>query len=180
MPIGCSKAVTSPQQQTNSLPSINLLNTSFLEHFANLKNPRIERSKEHLLKDIRWIAILAVLSGADGWVAIEAYGNAKYEWLKSFLELPNGIPSHDRFSRVFARIEPQQFQECFLSWVNAIFGELELNVIAIDGKTMKQSYDRNDQQKALHIVTAWSSFHQLVLEQKKLAKNSTKLTGISE
>jgi hypothetical protein len=77
-------------------------------------------------------------------VAIEAYGNAKYEWLKSFLELPNGIPSHDTFSRVFPRIEPQQFQEGFLSLVNAIVGELELNVIAIDGKTMKQSYDRKD------------------------------------
>jgi hypothetical protein len=111
-------------------------------------------------------------------VAIESYGNAKYEWLQSFLELPNGIPSHDTFSRVFARIEPQQFQECFLSWINAIVGELELNVIAIDGKTMKQSYDRNDQQKALHIVTAWSSFHQLVLGQKKVAKKSNELTAI--
>jgi hypothetical protein len=128
---GFSKAVTSPQKQTDSLPSMNLLNTSFLEHFANLKDPRRERSKEHLLKDIRSIAILAVLSGADGWVAIEAYGNAKYEWLKSFLELPNGIPSHDTFSRVFALIEPQQFQEGFLSWVNAIVGELELNAIAL-------------------------------------------------
>jgi hypothetical protein len=128
---GFSKAVTSPQKQTDSLPSMNLLNTSFLEHFANLKDPRRERSKEHLLKDIRSIAILAVLSGADGWVAIEAYGNAKYEWLKSFLELRNGIPSHDTFSRVFALIEPQQFQEGFLSWVNAIVGELELNAIAL-------------------------------------------------
>jgi hypothetical protein len=81
-------------------------------------------------------------------------GNAKYEWLKSFVELPNGIPSHDTFSRVFARIEPQQFQECFLSWVNSIVGKLKLEVIAIDGKTMKQSYDRNAQQKTLHIVTA--------------------------
>lgn len=177
---GFSKAVTSPQKQTDSLPLMNILNTSFLEHFANLKDPRIERSKEHLLKDIISIAILAVLSGADGWVAIEAYGRAKYEWLKSFLELPNGIPSHDTFSRVFARIEPQQFQECFLSWVNAIVGELELNVIAIDGKTMKQSYDRNDQQKALHIVTAWSSSHQLVLGQKKVAQKSNELTAIPE
>ena len=175
---GFSKAVTSQQKQTDLLPSMNLLNTSFLEHFTNLKDPRIERSKEHLLKDIVAIAILAILSGADGWVAIEAYGNAKYEWLKSFLELPNGIPSHDTFSRVFARIEPQQFQECFLSWVNAIVGELELNVITIDGKTMKQSYDRNDQQKALHIVTAWSSSHQLVLGQKKVDKKSNELTAI--
>jgi hypothetical protein len=80
-------------------------------------------------------------------VAIEAYGNTKYEWLKSFLELPNGIPSHDTLSRVFARIEPQQFQECFLSLVKAIVGEVQLNVIAIDGKTRKQSYDRNDSKK---------------------------------
>jgi len=177
---GFSKAVSSQQKQTDPLTEMNILNTSFFEHFANLEDPRIERSKEHLLKDIIAIAILAIISGADGWVAIEAYGNAKYEWLKSFLELPNGIPSHDTFSRVFARIEPQQFQECFLSWVNAIVGELELNVIAIDGKTMKQSYDRNDQQKALHIVTAWSSSHQLVLGQKKVNKKSNELTAIPE
>jgi predicted transposase YbfD/YdcC len=178
---GFSKAVSSQQKQTNLSPLINIVNTSFLEHFANVKNPRIERSKEHLLKDIIAIAILAIISGADGWVAIEAYGNAKYEWLKSFLELPNGIPPHDTFSRVFARVEPQQFQECFLSLVNAIVGELELNVIAaIDGKTMKQSYDRNDQQKALHIVTAWSSSHQLVLGQKKVDKKSNELTAIPE
>jgi hypothetical protein len=128
---GFSKAVSFQQKQTNLFTEINILNTSFFEHFANLEDPRIERSKEHLLKDIIAIAILAIISGADGWVAIEAYGNAKYEWLKSFLELPNGIPSHDTFSRVFARIEPQQFQEGFLSWVNAIVGELELNAIAL-------------------------------------------------
>jgi len=177
---GFSKAVTSQQKQTDLLPSLNILNTSFLEHFANLNYPRIERSKEHLLKDIRSIAILAIITGADGWVAIEAYGNAKYEWLKSFLELPNDLPSHDTFSRVFARIEPQQFQKYFLSWVNAIVGELELNVIAIDGKTMKQFYDRNDQQKALHIVTAWSSYHQLILWSKKVHKKSNELTAIPE
>ena len=144
---GFSKAVNSQQKPTDSLPSMKLLNACFLEHFANLNDPRIERSKEHLLKDIIAIAILAIISGADGWVAIEAYGHAKYEWLKTFLELANGIPSHDTFSRVFSRIEPEQFQECFLSWVNSIVKELELNVIAIDGKTMKQYYDRNDQKK---------------------------------
>jgi predicted transposase YbfD/YdcC len=174
---GFSKTVTSQQKQIDSL---NILNASFLEHFATLNDPRIERSKQHLLKDIRSIAILAIISGADGWVAIEAYGNAKYEWLKSFLELPNGIPSHDTFSRVFALIEPQQFQEGFLSWVNSIVKELKLEVIAIDGKTMKQSYDRNDQQKALHIVSAWSSSHQLVLGQKKVHKKSNELTAIPE
>jgi hypothetical protein len=116
------------------------------------------------------LAICCIISGADGWVAIEAYGNAKYEWLKSFLELPKGIPSHDTFSRVFARIEPQQFQEGFLSWVNAIVGELELNVIAIDGKTMKQSYDRNDQQKALHIVYCLVFISSIDFRTKKVPK----------
>ncbi|MEG4517904.1 transposase family protein [Microcoleus sp. AT9b-C3] len=95
---GFSKTVTCQQKQTDSLPSMNILNASFLEHFANLNDPRIERSKEHLLKDIIAILILAIIRGADGWVAIEAYGRAKYQWLKSFLELPNGIPSHDTFS----------------------------------------------------------------------------------
>src|SRR4028119_2082921 len=99
--------------------------------------------------------------------AIELYGKAKYEWLKGFLELPKGIPSHDTFSRVFARSEPKQFQECFLTWVNSITQKLELGVIAIDGKTMKQSYDRNQSQKPLHIVSAWSAPHQLVLGQKR-------------
>jgi predicted transposase YbfD/YdcC len=168
-----------PQQKIIGVSNpTDLLNVSFLNHFENLTDPRIERSKEHLLIDIVAIAILAVISGADGWVSIELYGKAKYEWLKGFLELPNGIPSHDTFSRVFARIEPKQFQECFLSWVNSITQKLELEVIAIDGKTMKQSYDRNQSQKPLHIVSAWSASHQLVLGQKKVNKKSNELTAI--
>lgn len=95
---GFSNSVNFPQKQIDSLSSLNILNASFFEHFANLKDPRIERSKEHLLKDIIAIAILAVISGADGWSGIETSGNVKYEWLKSFRELPNGIPSHDTFS----------------------------------------------------------------------------------
>ena len=154
------------------------MNVSFLNHFETLTDPRIERSKEHLLIDIVAIAILAVISGADGWGAIELYGKTKYEWLKGLLELPNGMPSHDTFSRVFARIEPKQFQECFLSWVNSITQKLELEVIAIDGKTMKQSYDRNQSQKPLHIVSAWSASHQLVLGQKKVNKKSNEVTAI--
>ena len=137
---GFTSTLTSQQKTISVSNPTDLLNVSFLNHFEALTDPRIERSKEHLLIDIVAIAILAVISGADGWGAIELYGKAKYEWLKSFLELPNGIPSHDTFSRVFARIEPKQFQECFLSWVNSIAKKLELEVIVIDGKTMKQSY----------------------------------------
>lgn len=175
---GFTSTLTSQQKTIGVSNPTDLLNVSFLNHFETLTDPRIERSKEHLLIDIVAIAILAVISGADGWGAIELYGKAKYEWLKGFLELPNGIPSHDTFSRVFARLEPKQFQECFLSWVNSITKKLELEVIAIDGKTMKQSYDRNHSQKPLHIVSAWSSSHQLVLGQKKVNKKSNEVTAI--
>ena len=175
---GFTSTLTSQQKTIGVSNPTDLLNVSFLNHFQTLTDPRIERSKEHLLIDIVAIAILAVISGADGWGAIELYGKAKYEWLKGFLELPNGIPSHDTFSRVFARIEPKQFQECFLSWVNSITQKLELEVIAIDGKTMKQSYDRNQSQKPLHIVSAWSASHQLVLGQKKVNKKSNEVTAI--
>ena len=175
---GFTSTLTAQQKTIGVSNPTDLLNVSFLNHFENLTDPRIERSKEHLLIDIVAIAILAVISGADGWVSIELYGKAKYEWLKGFLELPNGIPSHDTFSRVFARIEPKQFQECFLSWVNSITQKLELEVIAIDGKTMKQSYDRNQSQKPLHIVSAWSASHQLVLGQKKVNKKSNEVTAI--
>ena len=175
---GFTSTLTSQQKTIGVSNPTDLLNVSFLNHFENLTDPRIERSKEHLLIDIVAIAILAVISGADGWVSIELYGKAKYEWLKGFLELPNGIPSHDTFSRVFARIKPKQFQECFLSWVNSITQKLELEVIAIDGKTMKQSYDRNQSPKPLHIVSAWSASHQLVLGPKKVTNKSNEVTAI--
>ena len=93
---------------------------SIAEHFETVEDPRIERSKEHLLIDILTIAILAVICGANGWVGIETYGQAKYKWLKKFLALPNGIPSHDTFARVFTRLNPEQLQESFLSWVSTV------------------------------------------------------------
>ena len=149
-----------------------------LHRFATLTEPRINRTRAHLLIDIIAIAILAVISGAEGWVGIETYGKAKYEWLKEFLELPNGIPSHDTFSRVFSRINTSEFQQCFSSWVNSITEKLGVEVIAIDGKTLKKSYDRNQGQKALHIVSAWSSSHQLVLGQQKVKDKSNEITAI--
>ena len=93
---------------------------TLLEHFTHLSDPRIDRTKDHLLLDIVAIAILAVIAGADGWEAIETFGLSRQAWLAQFLCLPNGIPSHDTFRRVFARLEPQQFQHCFRNWVNAL------------------------------------------------------------
>ena len=89
---------------------------SIADHFAQMSDPRVERTRRHKLIDIITIAICAVICGADTWVEIEIYGQAKHGWLKQFLELPNGIPSHDTFARVFSRLDPEQFQNCFLNW----------------------------------------------------------------
>lgn len=154
------------------------LKNSFLNHFQNLKDPRIDRSKDHLLIDIIAISILAVISGADGWTAIETYGKAKEQWLKTFLELPNGIPSHDTISRVFQRLNPEEFATSFSSWIDLIVQKLGVEIISIDGKTLKQSYDRNNFQKALHIVSAWANNNKLVLGQKKVNSKSNEITAI--
>jgi predicted transposase YbfD/YdcC len=175
---GFQKSVKNQEKKNYSQQISHFLQESFIKNFDSLNDPRIERSKAHLLIDIVTISILAVISGAEGWVAIETYGQAKYEWLKEFLELPNGIPSHDTFSRVWARIDPSEFQECFQMWVNSITKKLGVEIIAIDGKTLRQSYDRNAQQKALHVVSAWSSSHQLVLGQKKVNAKSNEITAI--
>ena len=108
-----------------------------------MKYPRIERTKEHLLIDIIAISILAVISGSNGWQGIETYGKAKKEWLETFLDLPNGIPSHDTISRVFRRLNPEDFAESFSSFINSLAEKLGAEVIAIDEKNLRQSYDRN-------------------------------------
>jgi predicted transposase YbfD/YdcC len=154
------------------------LDASILTHFAKLQDPRVERTKDHLLIDIVAMAIFAVISGADGWVAIETYGHSKQEWLEQFLALPNGIPSHDTFARVFARLDPEVFKACFYSWVKSITQVLGAQIIPIDGKTAKQSYDRNGQHKAIHIVSAWASEHRLVLGQMKVNQKSNEITAI--
>jgi predicted transposase YbfD/YdcC len=156
------------------------LQESLQKNFSYLQDPRVERTQLHLLIDILAIALLAVISGAEGWVDIETYGKAKESWLKKFLSLKNGIPSHDTFSRVFAALSPQEFQKSFSSWIENITEELEIKVLAIDGKTLKQSYERNRQQKALVIVSAWSQEHRLVLGQEKVNSQSNEITAIPQ
>lgn len=150
------------------------------DHFAVIQDPRIDRTLRHKLIDIMTIAICAVICGADGWVGIETYGCAKYEWLKTFLELPNGIPSHDTFARVFAQINPQQFQECFLCWMKSIQKITEGEVVAIDGKTLRGSYDNNSDQSAIVMVSAWATTNKLVLGQVKVDEKSNEITAIPE
>src|SRR5919202_937052 len=112
--------------------------TSISRHFAALTDPRIERTKEHRLVEIVTIALGAVLCGADDWVAIETFGRAKEAWLRTFLALPGGIPSHETFGRVFARLDPDEFRACFLACVQGVSGaEVAEGVVALDGKTAR-------------------------------------------
>jgi DDE_Tnp_1-associated len=123
---------------------------SISHHFADLTDPRIDRSRLHELLDIVTIAICAVIAGADSWDDIEDFGKVKYDWLKTFLDLPNGIPSHDTFRRLFERLDPDEFQRGFLGWIEALHEATERQVIAIDGKTLRRSFDRAKGQSALH------------------------------
>lgn len=111
-------------------------------YFSDLKDPRIERSKERKLLDILVIAICAVICGANDWKAVAEYGRSKEEWFKTFLELPNGIPSHDTFWRVFRALDQEQFERCFVNWIQAVSGKLAHQVVAIDGKTLRRSQDK--------------------------------------
>ena len=148
------------------------------DHFADLEDPRVERTRRHQLIDIITISICAVICGADTWVDIESYGRSKYEWLKKILELPNGIPSHDTIARVFSRLKPEQFQKCFLSWIQSISCFNPGEVIAIDGKTLRHSYDLGGAKKAIHMVSAWATSQRLVLGQVKVDKKSNEITAI--
>lgn len=150
------------------------------DHFAQMTDPRVERGQRHKLIDIITIAICAVICGADTWVDIESYGQAKFEWLKQILELPNGIPSHDTFARVFAQLDPKQFQQSFLSWIKSISNTIKGEVVAIDGKTLRHSYDARAGQGAIHMVSAWATENRLVLGQVKVDDKSNEITAIPE
>lgn len=150
------------------------------EHFSSLKDPRAQHSIEHLLLDIVLITICAVICGADNWVEIEHYGIAKQEWLNTFLELPNGIPSHDTLERTFARLRPEQVQQCFLNWVQAVFNITDGQLISIDGKMLRGSYERGGKQGMIHMVSAWAHQNRLVLGQRKVHEKSNEITAIPE
>jgi predicted transposase YbfD/YdcC len=153
---------------------------TLVEHFSGITDPRIDRTKRHKLIDILVIAICATICGAEGWEEFELFGQAKLDWFKSFLELPNGIPSDDTFRRVFARISPRQFQQCFLEWVRSVYELTQGQVIAIDGKQSRRSYDRASGKTAIHMVSAWASESQMVLGQAKVDDKSNEITAIPE
>ncbi len=145
--------------------------------FAQVEDPRVERTKRHRLRDIIILAICGVICGAEGWVEIEEFGKAKEAWFTKLLNLPNGIPSHDTFGRVFAHIDPKQFEASFLQWVQGISQTVQ-GVIAIDGKTLRRSHDRAAGKKALHMVSAWAVENRLVLAQLATEEKSNEITAI--
>jgi predicted transposase YbfD/YdcC len=151
-----------------------------LHHFGHLTDPRIERTKEHKLSDIVVIAICAIIAGADGWVAVETFGHAKEKWLRTFLELPNGIPSHDTFGRVFGLLDPTEFEQAFSQWVAAARETLNGQIIALDGKSLRRSYDQVLGKSAIHMVSAWATAQRLVLGQRKINAKSNEISALPE
>ena len=143
-----------------------------------MTDPRIDRSRLHELLDSVAIAIAAVVAGAESWDDIEDFGQAQHSWLKTFLALPNGIPSHDTFRRLFERLDPDEFQRCFLGGIEALHEVTERQVIAIDGKTLRRSFDRAKGQSALHLVHAWATANHLLLGQVAVDEKSHEITAI--
>ena len=153
---------------------------SIAENFGELEDPRIQRNKLHKLLDIIVIAICGVICGADNWVDIQMFGNKKEEWLRQFLELPNGIPSHDTFGRVFGLLKAEQFQECFYKWVQAVNEVTAGQVIALDGKQLRGSLDSYLGKGAIYMVNAWANTNHLALGQRKVDAKSNEITAIPE
>lgn len=149
-----------------------------MEHFLVLPDPRIDRTKAHHLIDIIVITVLAVICGADGWVDVETFGDEREEWLKQFLSLSNGIPSHDTFGRVFSLLDSDAFQRCFFSWVKTVQIKTNGTVVAIDGKAVRRSHGQN--QKPLHIISAFACASGITLGQLKVDGKSNEITAIPE
>lgn len=153
---------------------------SIKKHFACLPDPRTGNATQHLLLDIVVMAICGTLCGADGWEDLEVWAHANEGWLRTFLELPNGIPSHDTFRRVFLLLDPEPFRRCFLSWVRALRKLTRGQVIAIDGKTLRRSHDLGCGKKAMRMVSAWATAHSVVLGQRKGKAKSNEMKAIPE
>jgi predicted transposase YbfD/YdcC len=149
------------------------------EHFSSLEDPRAD-NKRHLLLDMIVIVICAAICGADGWEDVELFGRSKQKWFKTFLDLPHGIPSHDTFGRVFAVLDAEQFQRCFIQWIQAIHQITQGQVIPIDGKKLRRSHDRRLGKEGIYMVSAWASENGVVLGQYKVDDKSNEITAIPE
>ena len=154
--------------------------TSILAYFADLEDPRIEKNRKHPLINIISIAILGVICGADTWVDIERYGKAKQSWPSSFLDLKNGIPSHDTFGHVFRWLDAEQFQNGFIRWTQSLCRLSQGQLVAIDGKKLRRSHDKRHEREGMWMVSAWVSESRLVLGQQRVEDKSNEITAIPE
>jgi predicted transposase YbfD/YdcC len=150
------------------------------ERFSSLIDPRIERTKRHLLLDMVVIALCAAICGANSWADVERFGTSKLEWLRRFLELPNGIPSHDTFGRVFARLDTNQFLTCLHNWLRSLKLAVKEKQVAIDGKVLRRSFDRAAGTSPLQLVSAWAADLRISLGQVAVDENSNEITAVPE
>jgi predicted transposase YbfD/YdcC len=151
-----------------------------MEELLNLPDPRVERTKKHLLIDIIVLTVCAVICGADGWVDVERFGRTKRKFLRRFLRLPNGIPSHDTIGRVFSLLEPEALSACFAAWVKRVAELSGGEVVALDGKTLRRSFDGASGRGALHVVNAWATRNGLSLGQRRCAEGCNEIGAITE
>jgi hypothetical protein len=151
----------------------------FLAHFARLEDPRQAAKTLYPLDETLLVSLCGVICGADSWVEVSTFGKMKLEFLRRFLPFKDGVPSHDTFGDVFAALDPEAFQACFVAWTASLARHIA-GVVAIDGKTLRRSFDRVNGQAAIHMVSAWSSSQHLVLGQEKVAEKSNEITSYSQ
>jgi predicted transposase YbfD/YdcC len=161
------------------MPALNPLQ-QFATHFELLTDPRLERTRRHVLQDILVIALCAMIANANTWVDIEHFGKTKLNFLRRFLELPNGIPSHDTFGRVFAKLDPAALLVCLQNWLSDLRQKLGGKQVAIDGKTLRGSHDGDTRPNALHLVSAWATETRLFLGQLAVDQKSNEITAIPQ
>lgn len=152
----------------------------FLAHFVELSDPRVDRGRNHCLKEMVALAICGTICGADSWADIERFAKSNVNWFRQFLELPNGVPSHDTFGRVFSRLDTGEFYNCVMNWIQALDLPLKDCSINIDGKTLRRSHDRAADQPPLHVVSAWANELKICIGQLSVDSKSNEIPAVQE
>ena len=157
-----------------------VIDLSLISHFSVLRDPRRNCGKLHRLDKILVISVCAILSGAESWVEVEEFGESNSEWLSTFVDMENEVPSHDTFGRVFGLLDPDEFQGCFIRWVETLRSHVDREIVAIDGKTLRGSFDKANNELPFHIVSAWANENELSLGARCVDKKSNEIKAIPE